>query len=90
MRIDANSDGSVEWDEFMNYLLLESQQLQSIRNEYCYYKNKSYNDPPGITAPGSHQNMISDFKILEDQGEGVKYISTARDGYVKIWNAKNL
>ncbi len=25
MRIDANSDGSLDWDEFSNYMLLESQ-----------------------------------------------------------------
>ena len=25
MKIDANSDGSVDWDEFTNYMLLETQ-----------------------------------------------------------------
>lgn len=33
--------------------------------------------------------MITDFKAIYDN-EGYKYITTARDGYVKIWNAKNL
>lgn len=31
MRIDANSDGTVSWDEFSSYMLLESQGSASIR-----------------------------------------------------------
>jgi Ca2+-binding EF-hand superfamily protein len=31
MRIDANSDGSVDWDEFSNFMLMESQGGASIR-----------------------------------------------------------
>lgn len=32
MRIDANSDGTVDWDEFSSYMLLESQGSASIRD----------------------------------------------------------
>lgn len=32
-KIDANSDGGVEWDEFMNYLLLENQTLNLMKEE---------------------------------------------------------
>ena len=32
-KIDANSDGGVEWDEFMNYILLENQTLDLMKEE---------------------------------------------------------
>ena len=33
MKIDANSDGNVDWNEFMNYILLESKQLLEMRKD---------------------------------------------------------
>lgn len=41
MRIDANSDGTIDWNEFSNYMLLESQvgssgQLVHIYLKGCY------------------------------------------------------
>ena len=37
MRIDADSNGSVEWHEFMNYMLLENQTLSSMKQEHSEY-----------------------------------------------------
>jgi Ca2+-binding EF-hand superfamily protein len=34
MQIDANSDGGVDWNEFSNYMLLESQANQSEPTEH--------------------------------------------------------
>ena len=31
-KIDANSDGTVDWDEFTNYLLLEEQGAVNLRD----------------------------------------------------------
>jgi len=31
MKIDADSGGSVDWKEFMNYLLLENETLSSMK-----------------------------------------------------------
>ena len=33
MKIDADSNGSVEWPEFMNYMLLENQTLALMKKE---------------------------------------------------------
>ena len=30
-KIDANSDGTVDWNEFMNYMLLENETLSSMK-----------------------------------------------------------
>ena len=32
-KIDANSDGGVEWDEFMSYILSENQTLSLMKAE---------------------------------------------------------
>ena len=33
MRIDADSNGSVEWQEFMNYMLLENKTLSNMKQD---------------------------------------------------------
>lgn len=40
MKIDADSNGSVEWHEFMNYMLLENQTLSSMKAEVYHIQNK--------------------------------------------------
>ena len=37
MRIDADSNGTVEWNEFMNYMLLENETLQSMKKDTFAY-----------------------------------------------------
>ena len=37
MKIDADSNGSVEWHEFMNYMLLENMTLSSMKKEHFDY-----------------------------------------------------
>ena len=37
MKIDADSNGSVDWPEFMNYMLLENQTLSSMKREHFEY-----------------------------------------------------
>ncbi len=37
MKIDADSNGSVEWNEFMNYMLLVNQTLSSMKKEHFEY-----------------------------------------------------
>ncbi len=56
-KIDANSDGTVDWNEFMNYMLLENETLSSMKAEHFEYVKSNKPDPP----PGkmdSHSDMI--------------------------------
>ncbi len=51
MKIDADSNGSVEWHEFMNYMLLENMTLSSMKKEHFEYlqptdKNIREDPPP--------------------------------------------
>jgi WD40 repeat protein len=122
MKIDADSNGTVDWDEFMNYMLLENETLSSMKAEHFEYirlnpPNTTYAhfDPPPNKDKECHADMITciyvwmpdeDYSMdtLEiDDGTGkqgdakktevrktIQYITSSRDGRVKIWNAKTL
>ena len=45
MKIDADSSGSVEWNEFMNYMLLENQTLSNMKTEHFEYVKSKKIDP---------------------------------------------
>ena len=95
MKIDANSDETVDWDEFMNFMLLENQSLDIMTVDTANYELQIKPDPPLATDTKIHREMIN--KILSIQEERVsdkkkmqKYITAGRDGKVKIWNAASL
>jgi len=37
MRIDADAGGKVDWNEFMNYMLIENTTLASMKQEHFEY-----------------------------------------------------
>jgi len=45
MKIDADAGGTVDWTEFMNYMLLENQTLSMMKNEISYYVKSERPDP---------------------------------------------
>mmetsp|Transcript_26608 Transcript_26608/g.47841 ORF Transcript_26608/g.47841 Transcript_26608/m.47841 type:complete len:974 (+) Transcript_26608:2642-5563(+) len=92
MRIDANSDGSIDWEEFMNYMLLENQSLSVMRSEHCEYYNPKIPDSAMPLRMNGHRDMITGLKILAPSrsSEHPRYVTSSRDGTVKIWNANNL
>lgn len=45
MKIDADSNGSVDWNEFMNYMLLENETLSSMKAEHFEYVKSNVEDP---------------------------------------------
>ena len=59
MKIDADSNGSVEWNEFMNYMLLENQTLSSMKQEHFDYIESKKPDPPPNKEKLCHSDMIT-------------------------------
>ena len=106
MKIDADSNGSVDWPEFMNYMLLENQTLSSMKRENFEYvrvgQSKNWIDPEKQFFNKCHANMITAILVIEPEGlkdnpansdqlkKKIKYATSSRDGYVKIWNASNM
>ena len=64
MKIDADSNGSVEWPEFMNYMLLENQTLSSMKREHFEYVKSNQPDPAPTKVKLCHADMITAIIIL--------------------------
>ena len=99
MRIDADSNGSVEWHEFMNYMLLENETLLSMKEEHCEYIKSNKPDPAPHKSKFCHSDMITCTIIIppddpdqppEVYKRNMKFATSARDGRVKIWNAHTM
>jgi len=97
MRIDADSNGTVEWHEFMNYMLLENQTLSSMKQEHNEYVKSTKVDPEPYKTDLCHSDMITNILIIEPDDDKkqkltveqykrkMKFVTSGRDGKVKIW-----
>eukprot|EP01051_Picozoa_sp_SAG22_P021839 SAG22_NODE_4986_length_1115_cov_1.403543_2_plen_238_part_01 len=82
-RMDANLDDEVDWDEFSDFMLLESQsslEEEEAGNEYVV---SDYAE----AGPFNHHGHIS--RICYS-APAHRYYSAGLDGTVGVWNAKNL
>lgn len=68
MKIDADSNGSVEWPEFMNYMLLENQTLTLMKKELSEYVPSTIPDPKPSEIGRCHSKPITciEYIIPED------------------------
>ena len=94
MKIDANSDGSVDWDEFTNYMLLETQAASDmsdrsyqVRYQDAFDKNLGpvWVDPNPKSL--HHSKMIGGMLAIPKQE---KFVTHSRDGTVRVWHAGTL
>ena len=94
MKIDANSDGSVDWDEFTNYMLLETQAASDmsdrsfqVRYQDAFDKNLGpvWVDPNPKSL--HHRDMIGGVLAIPKQE---KFVTHSRDGSVRVWHAGTL
>jgi len=89
MKIDANSDGSVDWDEFTNFMLLENQAAADM-SDRTYQVRYAEQEAPAVDPnpkAAYHRDMVEGILILPKQE---KVISSSRDGTIRAWNASNL
>ena len=87
MKIDANSDGGVDWDEFTNWMLKMEAGAHSMTEDEVL----------GDLAPTSeqvgedltlHRGMVN--KIITLKFPGQVYVTAGRDGTMRFWNSGNL
>jgi Ca2+-binding EF-hand superfamily protein len=58
MRIDADSNGDVDWNEFMNYMLIENNTLSSMKKTFNEYVKSDLDDlSPLFTKQGHAKNI---------------------------------
>lgn len=95
MKVDTNCDGTVDWDEYLTYMLLECREKDQMQEQ------ASQPFPRYLTSVDSeHRDSIIALKFLPwvvprqdedwthseklEQSKG-KYISVGRDGVVSVW-----
>lgn len=88
-RIDANCDGTINWDEFSLYMLLERQGKAAIRENE---PRRSVQPPVFLSRV---QNNQAHGKLIECcsfippcGGCSSRYATGGRDGTVKLWDCK--
>lgn len=87
-RIDANSDDSVDWNEYTNYLLLEEQGAHNLETEAarCEITPQTFTEPRQNS--GHHHREIIHTIIKLDKKQA--YLTASGDGEMKLWELKNL
>ena len=87
-RIDANSDDSVDWNEYTNYLLLEEQGAHNLEVEKarCLITPQNFVEPRQNS--GHHHREIIHTIIKLDKKQA--YLTASGDGELKLWELKNL
>ncbi|GLI65559.1 hypothetical protein VaNZ11_009122 [Volvox africanus] len=89
MRIDADSDGTIDWDEFSTYMLLESQGSARVRE---FESTVTMQDPmPSLVSDLlAHKDAITHITGMRLANGVDRYATCGRDGTVRLWNAKDL
>ncbi|CAK9112051.1 WD repeat-containing protein 64, partial [Durusdinium trenchii] len=95
MKIDANSDGSVDWDEFTNYMFLNNQDSSGAEASQSVDDEASRQYFPASYDIFDLNNGIKTFH--KDQVVALTYVeklnnllSASRDGVVNLWHPTTL
>eukprot|EP01083_Nonionella_stella_P100616 284025_1 len=86
MKIDANSDGSVDWDEFTNYLLMENQGFDKMEDD-SYDELVRANIEPASNRAFHHRDMVTSILHLPKEKQ---YLTVSRDGTCRLWSSETL
>ncbi|KXZ56621.1 hypothetical protein GPECTOR_1g56 [Gonium pectorale] len=89
MRIDANSDGTIDWDEFSTYMLLESQGSARVR-EFESTVTMQQAEPSPVSDLLAHKDAMTHITAMRLANGVDRYATCGRDGTVRLWNAKDL
>jgi WD40 repeat protein len=86
-RIDANCDGTVDWDEFSLYMLLEQQGAAEIMESEKRRELKPPTTIAKVSSCEAHSKIIDCCTLIPPCGGfGSRYATGARDGTVKFWS----
>jgi WD40 repeat protein len=87
MKIDANSDGDVDWDEFTNWMLKMEAGAHSMTEDKDLGELKPFCEQEGEN-PTLHRGVVS--TIAACKIPGLSYVTGGRDGTIRFWNASTL
>ncbi|KAG5281841.1 hypothetical protein AALO_G00049380 [Alosa alosa] len=99
MKVDTNCDGSVDWDEYLNYMLLEYREKDSLQKQ----NRPLYFPKPLKVVPVAHCEPIvriqfHPFQSLQADKKGGnapktrmqlgRYLTVSRDGILNYWSER--
>ncbi|KAL2912296.1 hypothetical protein HK105_208211 [Polyrhizophydium stewartii] len=81
MKIDANTDNAIDWDDFSTYMLLraEGQKLMREQAETQLFDSESAHHPIST----AHKDVVVRIQYIESLK---RYMSCSREGTVCYWN----
>lgn len=84
-KMDANSDGTLTWDEYLSYLLREVTHNWHFRSARGTWHLRDV-DTPALSIG----NVVNHILVLpSDSGPG-KYVFGCKDNTIQVWNSKTL
>ncbi|XP_033640138.1 WD repeat-containing protein on Y chromosome-like [Asterias rubens] len=93
MKVDANCDGTVDWDEYLSYMLMEYQERDHMSNLFKEIpfpkplREIHSNHRDMLSKVGFYQNLNLRHGNLHDEGEhGGRYISVSKEGVINFWS----
>ncbi|XP_038078621.1 WD repeat-containing protein on Y chromosome-like isoform X2 [Patiria miniata] len=93
MKVDANCDGTVDWDEYLSYMLMEYQERDHMSNLFKEIpfpkplREIHSNHRDMLTKVGFYQNLNLRHGNLHEEGEhGGRYISVSKEGVINFWS----
>lgn len=89
-RVDANCDGTIDWDEFSNYMLLESQGTAQIRDVEAGVKLSPPTDCGPLPDNSHHTDSITYVSMITAANGQERYVTCGKDGFIRFWNVNTL
>lgn len=85
MKIDADAGGTVDWDEFTNFMFLQRSDGDEDDGENWRFFPQDFRERNDF---GCHHRAPIAHVLHFEQGE--RYLTSGRDGTFRIWNAADL
>ncbi|XP_071962420.1 WD repeat-containing protein on Y chromosome-like [Antedon mediterranea] len=91
MKVDANCDGTVDWDEYLSYMLFEYQERDLMCNLFKDIpfprplREITSNHRDTITKVAYYQTISHRHGGMKEEEHGGRYISVSKEGVVNFW-----
>lgn len=84
MRIDADAGGKVDWNEFMNYMLIENTTLASMKQEHFEYQKIDEKEYSPSEEEFAHAKNITCMIIIKPEDLMIESASKINQVQVKM------
>ena len=88
MKIDADSNGTIDWDEFTNFMLLENQAASDMSDRSYSERLQETGGPVEPNPKHLHHRDMMDGILQVPKLD--RLFTHSRDGTVRVWNGQTL